>query len=143
MTFFNESDLAACWTVNFAALRVQVLERLLAEPGAQFTRLERQAVFDRFVAAARQHARNVGARGPACRKPDWRDNAGLVILSRDLEELPGLVPKWVLLFGWLAPESAAAHCPDLVAAIALEALAGTLGKPVKRSPARRRRNSQG
>ncbi|MEB3223337.1 MAG: hypothetical protein VKS61_14775 [Candidatus Sericytochromatia bacterium] len=130
MTFFHQPHPSACWTVNFAALRLQVLERLMAEPTAMFTRLERAAIMDLFVGAAKRHVEGAPALGG--KSLDWRDNAGLLILARDLEDLKVDVPRWVLLFGWLAPESAAAGCPDLVAEVALRALDGTLGKPRRR-----------
>jgi hypothetical protein len=132
MTFFHDTPSAACWTVNFAALRLQVLARLTDEPARMFTRQERAAIMDLFVATAKRHVVRAAAGGHAGRPLDWRDNTGLLILSRDLEELGVDVPKWVLLFGWLAPESAAAGCPDLVAEVTLRALDGTLGKPRRR-----------
>ncbi|MEB3329901.1 MAG: hypothetical protein VKQ33_11775 [Candidatus Sericytochromatia bacterium] len=135
VTFFHDTPSSPCWTVNFAALRLQVLERLLAEPALMFTRLERAGIMDLFVATAKRLAARAAADGAEGRPLDWRDNPGLLILARDLEELGVDVPKWTLLFGWLAPESAAAGCPDLVAEVALRALDGTLGKPRRRRQA--------
>ncbi|MEB3198155.1 MAG: hypothetical protein VKP62_13225 [Candidatus Sericytochromatia bacterium] len=140
MTFFSLDASTLSGTVNFAALRIQVLERLHQEPHACFSRRERVAIMDGFVEMAKQHLQHAAIRRDAPLTRDWRDNAGLVILSRDMEELPFDVPKWVLLFGWLAPESAAAWCPDLLAEVTLRALNGTLGQaPPRRSPRPRKR----
>ncbi|MEB3197708.1 MAG: hypothetical protein VKP62_10940 [Candidatus Sericytochromatia bacterium] len=130
MTFFHASqpDDATLLLPNFPALRVECVERLRREPCVGFTELEIQVLCGLFASAARAHILSPRYQGPTGRKGhrDWRDNEGLVIINRDLEELPQIVPKWTLLFSWLAPESAISHCPDLVAEIASLMLSGKL-----------------
>lgn len=106
--------------VNLAALRRMCLERLHAEPGARFSRAEMLVIRRKTGQASRQSLGHFRVRDV---------ENGLRIVTRDLFEQEVHPPKWALLFAWLAPESAAAHCPHVIAELAWLALANELAAP--------------
>jgi hypothetical protein len=106
--------------LNMAALRRMCLERLRGEPGAYFSREEMGVIRRKLAHASRRSLNRGQVRDIEC---------GLRILTRDLFEQDVSPPKWALLFAWLAPESAAAHCPHLVAELAWLSLVNDLAAP--------------
>lgn len=113
---------------NFQSLRVECLARFWQEPTKTLDPQEFKVVCRLFALAAREHILGPHYQGPTSKTGhrDWRDNEGLVIINRDLEELPMELPKWLMLASWLTPESAVSHCPDLVDQIVRLALTDQL-----------------
>lgn len=106
--------------VNLAGVRRMCLERLHLDPGACFSQDELVVIRRKLGQASRQ--------GAGVNRVRDVEN-GLRIVTRDLFEQDVPPPKWALLFAWLAPESAAAHCPHVIAEIAWLALANELAAP--------------
>jgi hypothetical protein len=109
---------------NFQYLRDQALKRLRREGVVDWTDDEIEAIGDLLAEFAGKESSQ--RKYQNC---DWRENEGLLILSRDLDELSDLYPKWAALVAWLAPESPiVVQAPDLIELIARAALRGTLHK---------------
>lgn len=116
---------------NFQSLRIECITRFWQEPAKTFSPQEFNTMCRLFSLAARDHILSQHYQGPTAKTGhrDWRDNAGLVIINRDLEELPVELPKWLAIASWMTPESAVSHCPDLVEKIVRSALSNTLHIP--------------
>lgn len=105
---------------DFAGLRRRALDQLWMEPLATFTEPEITAFANLFRDACIEFKDSPTYNGPtSCvdNTRDYRANPGLNIIERDFD-CPAPIPKWVMLHSWLAPESAALHCPKTVATIA-------------------------
>lgn len=107
---------------NLAVLRQLCLQRFWQEPARAMSDREKDEVLQIFSAEVRKWNQ---ARADSL---DWRENAGLVILARDLDDYGEPVPLWAQLAAWLAPESVAGSAPNLIVKIAEGALAGNLGR---------------
>lgn len=116
---------------NFQSLRIECIARFWKEPTKTFSSQEFNTMCKLFSLAAKEHILSQHYQGPTAKTGhrDWRDNEGLVIINRDLEELPEELPKWLAIATWLAPESAVSRCPDLVEKIVRLALLDQLHLP--------------
>lgn len=117
-------ELSEFRVTNFQYLRDQALKRLRLEGAVDWTDDEIEAIGDLLTEFATQQASK-----RKYQNSDWRENEGLLVLSRDLDELSVLYPKWAALVAWLAPESSVVlQAPELAELIARTALRGTLHK---------------
>lgn len=117
-------ELSEFRVTNFQYLREQALKRLRREGSVDWTDDEIEAIGDLLTEFATTQASQ-----RKYQNSDWRENEGLLVLSRDLDELSDLYPKWAALVSWLAPESPVVlQAPELAELIARAALRGTLHK---------------
>jgi hypothetical protein len=103
------------------------LQELKEEPLVNFSAVELDIIGDMLAEHAAKMARN-----RMLVNDDWRECPGLVIINRDLDELPTMIPKWSALVSWLTPESALGSAPDLVERIAKLTLSRQLHLQKKR-----------
>jgi len=111
---------------NFTYLRSLCLQQLLKDPLGAWSDRELHKIGELL----QEHAGNL-AKQRKLVNDDWRENQGLCILNRDLEELEVDIPKWVSLVSWLTPESVAGSYPELIDRIAKLALSRTLDPPTR------------
>jgi len=118
-----QPDLSDFRMTDFYGLRVRCIEKMWQEPSVRWSHQELVAINELILDYAAKLSRE-----NLLTNHDWRDNPGLRILTRDLEELPDELdlPKWASLSQWLAPESVAGSAPELIASIAKLALSNRL-----------------
>lgn len=100
---------------GFAQLRTQALHRFVERPLLPWSQGEVEGFSRLFAVYTHRYLKSDTEQS----HNDWRCNPGFEIVMRDLDDGDKpMLPKWLCLVNWLAPESVVSHAPDFMAELA-------------------------